>query len=799
MVFLFLLVGLIFLLAPFWAYSWIRTPFPGFVVEQTLVISDYGGEGWSGRGQGLNYPQRITFIGGQSVNTPTEFLDVLASFARGDSVAVTAILPDGTTRAYPQVLLGGFPGVDLLRLFWMPYLVGLAFFLLGIWVFYVRRQSTSGNVFSYFCLMAAAGNALFFDLITTHHGTVIWFLAITQLGSALTSLGMLFPEEWVPTWRMRWVRYLPLLVSAGLAISGLLVLFDSGRPWSYVNAWRLCYIYTAFGIVFFLGMMVYRLRVSKDSQVRQQIWVILGGSILAFLPIGVWLAAPIFNIYMPFITLLFMPFLLFFPISISIAILRYRLWSIDILINRTLVYGVLTLLLGALYIGLIILLQELFNRMTGQISPLAIALSTLLIAVIFNPVRRRTQSEIDRRFFRRKYETTQTLAVFSEALVKMVDLVELTTRLVHVVEENLQPARITLFSLQSGDTTPHLEIAPDDPLRRLLFQTRDVLEFGEVKQRSPGLEMLQVDGFRVAVPLVSQGEIVGLLALGEPRGRPYFSYNDRQLLGMIASRAAPALRIAQMVHLQEVKAQDRQRYEHELRVARFIQQMLLPKKMPDIPGWTISGHYQPAQAVGGDFFDFFYFDDRSLGIVIGDATGKGVPAALEMAAARSMMRAIAMQLVSPGEVLRKVNELMIPAAPNSMFVTCLYALLQPESGLIRFANAGHPLPAWLAEFGVRELWAAGMPLGLMPDMVYDEHEVTIAPGDSVVFYSDGLIEAHDRNQVMFGVPHLKQVLLEIDRNCNVIDHLLSEWRGFNGEEEEQEDDMTLITIQRSLF
>ena len=796
MVLLFVWVGLIFLFAPFWAYSWMDAPFPGFVVEQTLVVSNYGGDGWAGRSQGLNYPQKIAFIGGQAVSTPSEFLAALSSFARGDSVAVTAVLPEGITRSYPEVLLGSFPQVDLLRLFWIPYLVGLAFFLLGVWVFYMRRQSPSASAFSYFCLMAAAGNALFFDLITTHHGTLIWFLAMTQLGSALANLGMLFPEQWVPTWRLRWVRYLPFIVSAGLAIFGLFVLFDTGRPWTYVSAWRLSFIYTAFGIAFFLGLMVYRLRVTSDPLVRQQIWVILGGSLAAFIPIGIWLVAPIFGIYLPFITLLFLPFLLFFPISISIAILRYHLWSIDLLINRTLVYGVLTLLLGALYLGVIIIIQEFFIRMTGQNSPFAVALSTLLIAVIFNPVRRRTQFEIDRRFFRRKYNAAQTLAAFSETLRQVVDLGQLSDRLVNLVEETLQPAHVTLYSCQPGDTNPYLDIALDDPLRWLLIQARDVLEVGEVSQPSPGLDMLGVKGVKVVVPLVIQGEIVGVLALGEPRGGPYYSYNDRQLLGKIASLAAPALRIAQMVHQQEVEAQDRQRLEHELRVARFIQQMLLPKKMPELPGWTISGYYQPAQAVGGDFFDFFFFDDGSLGIVIGDATGKGVPAALEMAAARSLMRAIAMQLVSPGDVLRKVNELLVPAAPNAMFVTCLYALVQPESGHIRFANAGHPLPAWLANDGVRELWAAGMPLGLMPDMLYDEHEAIIGPGESVVFYSDGLIEAHDRDQVMFGVPRLKQILCDMDHQCKVIDYLLSEWRAFNGDEEQQEDDMTLVTLQR---
>jgi len=790
------LVGIVFILAPFWAYSWIRLPFPGFVVEQTLVVSNYGGEGWSGRSQGLNYPQKITTINGRSVSAPVEFISVLSSLPRGDELTVTAIMPDGTPKTYTGVLLTSFPSVDLMRLFWIPYLVGLAFYVLGIWVFYVRPQSPSGRAFAYFSLMAAVVNGLFFDLITTHHGTLIWFLALTQLGSALGYLGLLFPEQWTPPWRLNWVRYLPFLVSTVLAVWGLLVLYDAGRPWTYVSSWRLSFIYTAFGIIFFLGVMLYRLRVTTAPLVRQQMWVILGGSIAAFIPILFWLIAPVFGIDLPFITLLFLPFLLLFPISISVAILRYRLWDIDLLVNRTLVYGVLTLLLGALYISVVILLQGLFIRLTGQNSPAAVALSTLLIAVVFNPVRQRTQLVIDHRFFRRKYETAHSMTMLSNALRQEVSLERLTDKLLGVVEEILHPVHVTLYSLQAGDPNPYLDIASDDPLRQLMLETRDLLEIGDEIQDSQGLNRLQAGGVKVVVPLVSQGEIVGVLALGEPRGGPYYSYNDRQLLGLIASHAAPALRIAQLVHLQEVEAQERQHIDDELKVARFIQQMLLPKMMPDLPGWMIAGYYQPAQAVGGDFFDFIQFEDGSLGIVIGDATGHGIPAALEMAAARSLIRGIAMQLVSPGKVLHKVNELLIPNTPKAMFVTCLYATLQPETGHIRFANAGHPLPAWLTEGDVQELRARGMPLGLMPDMLYEEHEVTLQPGDCVVLYSDGLIEAHDRNKMMYGVPRLKQFLCGFDQHSALIGSLLSEWRAFNGEGEEQEDDMTLVTIHR---
>ena len=164
---------------------------------------------------------------------------------------------------------------------------------------------------------------------------------------------------------------------------------------------------------------------------------------------------------------------------------------------------------------------------------------------------------------------------------------------------------------------------------------------------------------------------------------------------------------------------ERERVEQELQVARNIQQASLPKEVPQPEGWLISPHYQPAREVGGDFYDFFELDDGRLGIVVGDATGKGVPAALVMASTRSMLRAVARASeYSPGEVLSRVNDSLVTDIPPNMFVTCFYCILDPENGSLRYANAGHDLPYLHRNGEAGELRARGMPLGLMPAMNY---------------------------------------------------------------------------------
>src|SRR5215216_3985467 len=168
----------------------------------------------------------------------------------------------------------------------------------------------------------------------------------------------------------------------------------------------------------------------------------------------------------------------------------------------------------------------------------------------------------------------------------------------------------------------------------------------------------------------------------------------------------------------------RQSTEHELRLARSIQRASLPEEVPQLEGWQISPFYRPAREVGGDFYDFFELEEGRLGIVVGDATGHGVPAALVMASARSMLRAVAQASDSPGDVLRRVNDPLATDIPANMFVTCFYAILDPESSSLTYANAGHDLPYLYRNGGAEELRARGMPLGIMPGMSYEEGEVS---------------------------------------------------------------------------
>lgn len=349
----------------------------------------------------------------------------------------------------------------------------------------------------------------------------------------------------------------------------------------------------------------------------------------------------------------------------------------------------------------------------------------------------------------------------------------------------------------AGVTGRAIDIAPNDPLIAYVLATPAPVDVDRVRLDSPALEALREAGVKIAVPLVSQGELVGMLNLGPRRSDQEYSADDRKLLENLAAQAAPAVRVAQMVKENEASVRGHARYEQEMKVAQLIQQNFLPRELPEPDGWTISPYYQPARQVGGDFYDVLPLPDGRLGVLVGDVTDKGVPAALVMASTRSVLRLAARRFIEPGSVLQRVNDQLVPEMPPKMFVTCLYGVLDPRTGRFVFANAGHNLPCVRAGGNVVETRATGMPLGLLSGMAYSEAEVIIHPGDGFLLYSDGLTEAHSPDDEMFGFPGVHGC---VGRPCSgqeMIDHLMTELRTFTGPHWEQEDDITMLAVMRA--
>jgi PAS domain S-box-containing protein len=768
----------------------------------------------------------------------------------------------------------------------------------------------------------------------------------------LSFLPLYFPDGRLVSSRWRWVAGLALVLAVVGPISSAFLpsptrVWDIVYPLGIVALGPVSDLLDEVATVLYCGVifasaasLAVRFHRSVGEEREQIKWLAYAASALtAWLLIDplIWVDSPILDdVLRPT-----MDGLLFagIPVAVGVAVLKYRLYDIDLIINRTLVYGTLTGVLALIYLGSVVLLQDIFHALTGQEgqSQLAIVLSTLAIAALFIPLRRRIQSFIDRRFYRSKYDAKKTLEAFSAKLRDETDIDALSDDLVEVVRETIQPTHVSLWlrsprrarehteKATKAIEAPDLEIAPDDPVLAYLANASEVVDVDKLDLDSPGLRAMRAADVKLVVPLVSQGELIGLLNLGPRLSQQEYSADDRKLLSDLSTQTAPAVRVAQLVRQhreaetryrtlveqtpaityvqeplesdnpkavtyvspqyetilgyppesqvideehwlrtihpedrervlaeeartdetgepfkveyriiaadgrvvwvrdeatlvrdeegeplywlgvqyditeQKREVQERERIEQELRVARLIQQTLLPKRLPQLPGYHVAAYYQPASEVGGDFYDFFELEDGRLGLVMGDATGHGMPAAVLMASARSVLRAVAQRGgAAPGQALAEANEVLYHDIPPNMFVTCFYAILDPAEGRLRYANAGHNLPCCRHEGPATELGARGMPLGLMAGMHYEEKEALLALGECVLFYSDGLVEAHNLHGEMFGTRRLRSLLTEHPMGgIDLITILMEEMKRFTGKRWEQEDDITVVTLERS--
>lgn len=340
-----------------------------------------------------------------------------------------------------------------------------------------------------------------------------------------------------------------------------------------------------------------------------------------------------------------------------------------------------------------------------------------------------------------------------------------------------------------------VEIDPKDPLLIFLQSAPGPLEVSALPAYSPAVCRMKEQGVQVVVPLITSGELVGLLALGPRLSERTYSRYDRRLLDSLARYAAPALRLGQLMRDQEREARARERLDQELHVAQLIQQQFLPAELPELGGWHVAAYYRPARTIGGDFYDIIELADGRVMVVTGDVTDKGVPAALVMASTYALLRATAAVVSAPGEVLRRVNELLIPQIPMNMFVTCLVLVIDLATGRTEFANAGHNLPYVRRDGEVLQLHARGMPLGLMPGTSYDQHETVLEPDDIVLLYSDGITEQHNAAGEMFGFERTAALVHAATSGDDLVDGSVQALSDFSTDVE-QEDDVTLVTLHR---
>ena len=296
-------------------------------------------------------------------------------------------------------------------------------------------------------------------------------------------------------------------------------------------------------------------------------------------------------------------------------------------------------------------------------------------------------------------------------------------------------------------------------------------------------------------PLSVKGELLGVLLAKETDGSAASQERRLEILTGIAQQAALAIQNERLK--QQMVA--RERLEREVQVARQIQQTFLPERLPALDGWEVAARWQTSRQVGVDFYDIFRLGRDRLALSIGDVSDKGLPAALYMTVARTLIRAYAGSGRSAAAVLARANAPLIADSPNRMFVTAAYAMLWPEDGRVVYANAGHNRPLLLrpAAQVIEELPKGGLPLGVLSRVQLQDHSLALEPGDCLVLYTDGVTESFSPDGEAFGVERLLATAQEclglpVEELLNRIDASLVDFRGGAA----PSDDLTLLAIRR---
>ena len=313
--------------------------------------------------------------------------------------------------------------------------------------------------------------------------------------------------------------------------------------------------------------------------------------------------------------------------------------------------------------------------------------------------------------------------------------------------------------------------------------------FEEVKDLFSGI---------LCVPLLAGERTLGAIVLGRLSEKTIFTAGDMKLLMALAGQASIALETIRL-HLGEIK---KQRLEEELAISRQIQLSLLPDAPPSVPEWEFAALYQAAHQIGGDLYDFIQLPEQpnKLGLVIADVAGKGIPAALFMAFCRTIIRMEAMTDNSPVRVMERTNQLIIQDSRSHLFLTAFYAILDLQNGKLVYANGGHDPPFWFRakKRECQELISHSKLLGLFNNIYLEERQIMIAPGDILVFYTDGITEARNSHGEFFGEERLESSIIANNEASaqDILQNILYATNEFIGNAR-QSDDFTLFVIKRT--
>ncbi|HYC91264.1 MAG TPA: SpoIIE family protein phosphatase [Thermoanaerobaculia bacterium] len=483
-----------------------------------------------------------------------------------------------------------------------------------------------------------------------------------------------------------------------------------------------------------------------------------------------------------------MLFTLAIPLSFAVAIFKYRLMNIDVIIRKTVVYALLSGAIIVVYLGLVGGLGSFLVYAFGLENQTTMIIgSTLVVALLFVPLRSRLQSIVDRTLFRHKYDYPEALKAISIEARTATDVNEFLGAAAEQLQRALQNRAVVIFAERQDEYVALAKVGVADAILGRLRVPGNIvgaLDRPFDPRRRPLDEETAAALARIEASLVVPAGTRAFIAAAPKLSNGEYDVEDIDFFRSAAEQLATGIDRIRM-----------QAEEVDYEQAREIQQTLLPRGMPRVAGLDVSGIWQPARTMGGDYYDLIELQETELAICIGDVAGKGMPAALLMSGLQAAVRASASS--SPRDLCERVRRVVVSSLSGGRFVTFFYATVDTATMKLRWCNAGHNAPLLARADGSILRLAEGGPAfsRLFRDAKYEERELDLAKGDRLVLFTDGVSEAADAAGEQFGESRIEELVTD----CRDLDAaelqrtIFDAASGFSGGE--LEDDLTLVVVR----
>jgi sigma-B regulation protein RsbU (phosphoserine phosphatase) len=714
-------------------------------------------------------------------------------------------------------------------------LLGALFFALGVFVVSHRPEDPAVQVFYVLCTLFM----LFFAcrLRPSSYYWIDWFvqvagtLALFLLPAVFLHFFLLFPApkdfhfaDPAPDGSRpsRWMELLqetlngsPLLFTVLYTLPPAfytvqMAFGGRGRTRLVYGAPRENWVLLADYLVLGLLALAHSWWTSRDPAARRPILALLLGTVGGTVPFVV------FAVYFPsyfrnesYLAWGVVPMALI-PVSFAYAIVRFRLFDVQVIVRKSIVYATLTAFVTGVYALAVVAGNALVSSTSRITSPVLATIVGLVVVLMFDPMRRRMQAFVDRTFFRDRADFQTALLTMSRQVASQLERGKIEELLTVRAAELLRLDRLGLLAPREDGSLARREARPDEPglpagarLAQMLLSRAAPVRLSDVDPGTldePSRRFLSAEvprGTSAFVPVAMRGRLLALLAVSGRLSEEALTRDDLDNVMALASQGAVALEAAGL-HEELTR---RAEMERDLEIARDIQRSLFPRQLPQLPGIELFGFSLPARVVGGDFYDYIEVEGGSgrLALVLGDVSGKSIPASLLMVAAKEIVYARAMGDSDPATVFRESNR-RVYDIKRKMFVSLSYLLLDPAALSLGYAIAGQPLPL-LVRRGSREAVEIPppehrLPLGAFRDVPYDARTLYLSPGDLLLIYTDGLSEAMSPEMSYYGEERLKASLVRHAARplSELSEELMEDIRQFTFGAE-QYDDQTFVLLR----